>query len=86
MHEESKQVPPSDEGTERLVLLQLLRDDRPVRWTRVRLERALYDVDRTAIREAVVSLAAVGVVILNGKHLQASPCAWRIDALGMIAI
>jgi hypothetical protein len=86
MHDESKQVPPGDEGTERVVLYQLLRDDHPVRWTRVGLERALYDVDRTAIREAVASLAVVGGVILNGKHVQASACAWRIDALGMIAI
>jgi hypothetical protein len=86
MHDESKQVPPGDEGTERVVLFQLLRDDHSVRWTRVGLARALYDVDRTAIREAVVSLAAVGAVIPDGKHLQASPCAWRLDALGMIAI
>ena len=86
MHEESKQVPPSDEGTERLVLLQLLRDDRPERWSRVDLLGELYDVDADAIEDAVLSLASVGVVVLDGKQVRASSCAWRIDALDLISI
>jgi hypothetical protein len=32
------------------------------------------------------SLAAVGVVNLDGNIVQASPAVWRIDALDMIGI
>jgi hypothetical protein len=69
-----------------VVVLQLLRDDRPDGWPRAELLRELDDVDPDAIRDAVASLAAAGVVILDGEHIQASPCARRLDALGLVTI
>jgi hypothetical protein len=85
MCDPSKQVPP-DEGTERAVLFQLLRDDRPEWWSRGDVLSELYDMDPDAIGKAVISLAAVAVVVLDGKHVRASASARRIDALGMISI
>jgi hypothetical protein len=86
MHDESKQVPPPDGGTERVVLLQLLRDDRPEWWSRGDVLSELYDVDPDAVGKAVISLAAVAVLVLDGEHVRASASARRIDVLGMIAI
>jgi hypothetical protein len=73
-------------GTERIVLFALLRDERPEQWTRSELEADLYDVDPDAIRGSLMSLGAVGVVRLDGEHVQASPAARRIDALNMISV
>lgn len=86
MQNESNQVRPGDEGTERALLYQLLRDDRPEWWSRGDLLSELYDVDPDAIGKAVISLAAVAVLVLDGEHVRASAAARRIDALGMIAI
>ncbi|HEY2768005.1 MAG TPA: hypothetical protein VGI76_07080 [Solirubrobacteraceae bacterium] len=86
MHPESNQVAPGDPGTERIVLLELLRDERSERWTRTELERELYDVDPDAISGSLISLEAVGVVSVNGEQVQASPAVRRIDALDMICI
>jgi hypothetical protein len=77
---------PAFPGTERIVLFALLRAKRPELWTRSQLERDLYEVDSYAIRGALASLGTVGVVKLNGEHVQASPAAWRIDALDMICV
>jgi hypothetical protein len=85
MQTESCQVPPGDPGTERLLVLLLLRADHP-RWSRSELEADLYDVDRDAIRRSVAYLAAVGVATLDGTTVEASPAARRIDALCMIGI
>jgi hypothetical protein len=79
-------IPPAFPGTERIVLFVLLRRAHSERWSRPELERELYDVDPDAIRGSLVSLGAVGVVSLNGEHIEASPAAWRIDALDMICI
>jgi hypothetical protein len=86
MRPKSKQVAPADPGTERIVLLELLRDERPEEWTRTELEHELYDVDPDAIVGFLEALAAVGVVSLDGEAVQASPAARRIDALDMICI
>lgn len=86
MQSESKQVAPAYPGTERIVLFELLRRGRPEKRTRSDLERELYDVDPVAIRGSLVSLAAVGVVCLDGKAVQASPAVRRVDALDMIGL
>jgi len=77
---------PADPGTERVVLFVLLRSEHPQCWSRLELERDLYDVDPDAIRGSLSSLAAVGVVSLDGEQVQASPAARRIDALDMICV
>ncbi|HWX44795.1 MAG TPA: hypothetical protein VNY52_05690 [Solirubrobacteraceae bacterium] len=79
------QAPP-DEGTERLVMLQLLREDRAEWWSRGDVLSELYDVDPDSIGDAVVSLARVATVVLDGEHVRASASAWRLDALNMISV
>jgi hypothetical protein len=86
MRPESKQVVAAHPGTERIVLFELIRQGRPERQTRSELERELYDVDPGAIRDSLASLAAVGVVSLDGEAVQASPAVRRIDALDMICV
>jgi hypothetical protein len=85
MRTESCQVPPGDPGTERLLVLLLLRTDHP-RWSCPELEADLYDVDRDTIWSSLAYLAAVGVVVIDRETVEASPAARRIDALCMIGI
>jgi len=77
---------PADPGTERVVLFALLCSEHAQCWSRLELERELYDVDPDAIRGSLASLGAVGVVKLDGEQVQASPAARRIDALDMICV
>lgn len=81
MRAKSKQVP-GDLGTERVVVLQVLDGER----SRTELERELHDIDREAISGALSSLEALGVVIVEGEQVRASPCAQRLDALGLITV
>ena len=74
------------DGTQCLVVLQLLRDDHPLRWTRGELERELYDVDPEAIGIALERLREQGVVHSEDERVWASPCARHLDALGFIGI
>jgi hypothetical protein len=73
-------------GTERLILLSLLRRDHPPQWSCAELKLDLYDIPSDAITDALMEMEAVGVVIVAGKNIQASSCALRIDALDMICI
>jgi hypothetical protein len=75
-----------EEQIERALVLQVLRDDHPERWTRAELEAEVFDFDPLTVNEALTRLAAVGVVILDGERVRASACARRIDALELIAI
>jgi hypothetical protein len=86
MRPESKQVAPAHPGTERAVLFALLRRARSQCWSRVELERDLYDVEPDVIRGSLASLEAVGAVRFDGEQVQASPAVRRIDALDMICI
>jgi hypothetical protein len=74
------------EQVERAIVLQVLRDDHPERWTRAELEAEVFDFDPLTVNEALTRLAAVGVVILDGEWVRASACARRIDALELVAI
>ncbi len=73
-------------GTQCVVVLQLLRDDRPPCWTRPELGRELYDVDPVAVGVALRRLQEQGVVCAEEERLWASPCARHLDALGFISI
>jgi hypothetical protein len=86
MQHESKLVVSGDPGTERILLFALLRSGRPAQWSRLELERELYDVAPDVIRGSLVALGAIGVVSLDGEQVQASPAVRRIDALDMICI
>jgi hypothetical protein len=78
--------PLEQDGTQCLVVLQLLRDDHALRWPRGELERELYDVDPKAIDVALERLREQGVVRAEGEQVWASTCARHLDALGFICI
>ena len=79
-------APTGEDVTERTIVLQVLREDHPHRWTRKELRREIYDIKASAIDQALARLEAEGVVILEGKEVRASLCALRLDAIGMVSI
>jgi DNA-binding transcriptional ArsR family regulator len=82
-----EQVDPLEQdGTQCLVVLQLLRDDHPLHWSRGELERELYDIDPAAIGIALERLREQGVVRAEDERMWASACARHLDALGFICI
>jgi hypothetical protein len=83
---EERVDPLEQDGTQCLVVLQLLRDDHELRWSCVELERELHDVDPEAIGVALARLSEQGVVHRDGERLWASACARHLDALGFICI
>lgn len=78
--------PLQEDGTQFVVVLQLLRGDRELRWSRQEIEHELHDVDPEAIGVALVRLEEQGVVHREGEQVWASPCARHLDALGFICI
>jgi hypothetical protein len=78
--------PRQEDGTQCVVVLQVLRDDHPKPWTRKEIERELHDVDPDAIGVALERLREQGVVNVEGGRFSASPCARHLDALGFICI
>jgi hypothetical protein len=78
--------PLQEEGTQCVVVLQVLRDDHTSRWSRRQLELELYDVDPQAIGVALDRLREQGVVHVEGEQVWASACALHLDALGFIGI
>jgi hypothetical protein len=75
-----------DEGTEHLIVLQMLEDGHPVGRPRAELEDVLCDLDPDVIGNALRSLEAAGVVHLEDEDVQPSLCARRLDTLGLIAV
>lgn len=63
---------------ERAIVLQVLRDDRDERWSRVELESEIYDVEPLAISDALETLCQESVVHLSGELVWASRCARRL--------
>jgi hypothetical protein len=78
--------PLDDEGTQYLIVMQMLRDDHPQRWSHAELERELYDIEPAVIRAALERLRDQGVVGLEGEQAWATACTRHLDALGMICI
>ena len=78
--------PRQEEGTQCVIVLQVLRHDHEPRWTRAELERELHDVDPAAITVALERLNEQGVVRMEGDQIEASPCARHLDALAFICI
>ncbi len=86
MHDESKQVPEQASPlVEELIVLQVLRGDRPDGCSISELHAEI-GFEREDITESVDSLAAVGVVVLDGEQVRPSQATKRIDALDMICI
>lgn len=78
--------PLQEEGTQNVLVLQLLRDDHDPKWTRAQLHRELDDINPDAITVALERLQEQGVVRVDGEQLAASACARHLDALGFISI
>ena len=74
------------EIAQRAIILQLLGEEHRGPWTRSELARAIPDIDPRLVGEALVQLAADGVVLLESGHVRASRCARRLDALGMVSV
>jgi hypothetical protein len=72
---------------QRAIVLQVLRDDHPERWTRTELERQLPDFLPEEVEAAVEDLAAEGVLSINDDEtIRASLCARTLDTLGLVSI
>ena len=71
---------------ERAVVLQVLRDDHPERWTLEELTQEIEDMPAEIVGDAMRRLGGVGVVVLDKEECKASRAARRIDALELISI
>ena len=71
---------------QRAIVLQVLRNDHAERWTRVELEQEASDIEPLAVSDALMTLDAEGVVILDGENVEASRCARHLDYLELVAI
>jgi hypothetical protein len=74
------------QGVEALVVLVLLRDDHPERWSRAEIERELSDALPEHIGQALKGLVSRGVIGQQEDQVWASRCARHLDTLCLIAI
>ena len=81
-----RRYPLQEASTQCVVVLQVLREDHPLPWTRAEIERELHDVDDEAIGVALERLHEQGVVNVDGEQISASACARHLDALGFVCI
>jgi hypothetical protein len=86
MHDESKQFQDGDPATESIIVLQLLRQDRPEWWSRADVLHELDDIDQDAILGSLGHLGRLGLVVLEGERVRASDGLRHIDSLGLICI
>lgn len=70
---------------ERAIILQLLSGERERRSSSAELAAEL-GADAAAFQDALGRLSETGVVCLAGPDVWASPAAWRLDELGLIAV
>ena len=86
MRNESNQFEDGEPETERIIVLQLLRGDRPEWWSRADVLRALHDIDPDAVRGSLVHLERVGLLDRDRERFKASDTLRYIDALDLIGI
>jgi hypothetical protein len=72
MHDESKQFPDGEPATERIIVLQLLRNDRSEWWSRTEVLRKLDDIDPDAVRGSLEHLESLGLLDRAGARFKAS--------------
>jgi hypothetical protein len=70
---------------ERTIVLQLLRDDRDRRWSRVELVAAI-EAEAPAVETALDRLSEEGVLCLVEEMVWASRTARCLDGLGLICV
>ena len=87
MQHEPNQVPGAAERrVQRLVVLQLLRDDHDRLWSGCELADRLPEVEAQALAGAIDSLTQEGVLCADGDALWASPALRRVDQLELICV
>jgi hypothetical protein len=87
MQDESKQFPDGEPATERIIVLQLLRNDRSEWWPRTEVLRRLRDIDPNAVRGSLAHLERLGLLDRNGARFKASDGLRYIDdTLDLISI
>jgi hypothetical protein len=86
------QQPPRDArgrnlwAIERAIVLQVLRDDRDARWSRLALVREIPDSEPALIDLALVRLRGEGILASASTHVRAAPATRRLDELELIAV
>lgn len=71
---------------ERVIVLQVLSDDRQTLWTHAELEHELSDVAPEALNKALLSLERAGAIERSRETIWASHAAQRLDELGLIGM
>jgi len=71
---------------QRVIVLQVLDQEHPERWTLAELIQESPDLDPRAMRDGLARLAAEGVVIRDGETVTASRCTRHLDELEVVAI
>lgn len=77
---------PDAERVERVIVLQLLRDDHPEQWLREEIAREFTDVTPGALDAALLHLERRGVVRRSGDLCWASRAIRRLDELDLIGV
>jgi hypothetical protein len=75
-----------EDVAQRAIVLQVLRDDHALCWTREQLQKEIYDIEPEDIARAIQRLREEGVVITKDNMVRASRCARWLDDLGMVSI
>lgn len=72
--------------TERVIVMQLLRDDRPERWRAAELAREIANIEPAVLERALIRLEQEQVVQRAGSEIWASRAVRRLDELRLIGI
>ena len=80
------QYPNGEPATERIIVLQLLRNDRSEWWSRADVLRKLHDIDQDAVRGSLAHLERLGLLDRDGERFKASDRLRYIDFLDLIGI
>jgi len=87
MHDQANKIPGAAERrVQRLVVLQLLRDDHEDGWSVCDLSEELSEVEAQMLAGAIDSLTSEGVLCADGDALWASPALRRVDQVGLICV
>jgi DNA-binding HxlR family transcriptional regulator len=84
MQDASKQVPRDHGNAQRVIVLRVL--EHPDGLPLAALYTELDDLDQNTLTDAMASLQAEGVVVVDDERVQASRCARRLDTLALICV
>jgi hypothetical protein len=76
----------AERRVQRLVVLQVLRDDHEERWSGCELADVLAEVEAEALANAIDGLTREGVLCAEGDALWASPALVRVSELELICV